>query len=280
MRHEKLHLKDYFPFLGANDCDPTVEIYLPENLEALGRQDQKRPCLVICPGGGYRIVCRKESEPVALNFLPAGFNVFILTYSTMPHIFPTQMREVAAVMELIHQNADSWNCDPQKIALMGFSAGGHLAGHYANCYDCEGIRQVFPDSKPVQASILCYAALTADPSIGRGLSAKRVSGCNELTPEVVQFFSCEKQVTERTPPAFLWHCSGDASVSVRQSLAYADALSRHKVPFELHVYPNGKHDLVTGDLQTNNALPADCPYVGDWVPAAKKWLGLMFGQGI
>lgn len=274
MRHNKLHLKECFPFLGENGCDPTVELYLPENLEVLGRQDQKRPCLIICPGGGYRIVCRKESEPVALHFLPEGFNVFVLTYSTVPNHFPTQHREVAAVLELIHAHAEDWGCDTGRIALMGFSAGGHLAAHYANCYDCPGVRQVFPDSKPVNASVLCYAALSADLSLGRALSATRVSGHDPMTPEDQEFFSCEKQVTERTPPAFLWHCSGDASVSPRQSLVYADALSRHGVPFELHIYPNGKHDLVTGDLQTNNELPADCPYVGDWLPAVKKWLKL------
>lgn len=274
MRHDKLHLKEFFPFLGDNGCDPTVELYLPENLEALGRQCQKRPCLIICPGGGYRIVCRKESEPVALHFLPEGFNVFVLTYSTMPNHYPTQHREVAAILELIHSHAEDWNCDTGRIALMGFSAGGHLAGHYANCYDAPQIREVFPDSKPVNASLLCYAALSADPSIGRGISATRLSGHNPMTPTDREFFSCEKQVTERTPPTFLWHCSGDASVSPRNSLAYANALSLKGVPFEMHIYPHGKHDLITGDMQTNNELPDDCAHASAWLPAAKNWLKL------
>ena len=276
MRYEVLHLKESFPFLGENGCDPTVEIYRQENLAALGRENQKRPCLIICPGGGYRIVCRKEAEPVALHFLPEGFHVFILTYSTIPNCFPTQHRELAAVLELIHSHAEDWGCDTGRIALMGFSAGGHLAAHYANCYACDGVRQVFPDSKPVNASLLCYPVLSADPDISHRVSLKRISGHGELTPEDVEFFCCVNQVTAQTPPTFLWHCSGDKTVTPRHSLAYAAALSKNNIPFELHIFPNGRHDLVTGDLQTNNEIPADSPYVKDWLAAAKKWLKLTF----
>lgn len=278
MRYEVLHLKDTFPFLGENGCDPTVEVYRQENLTVLGRENQKRPCLIICPGGGYRIVCRKESEPVALHFLPEGFLVFVLTYSTVPNHFPTQHRELAAVLELIHSHREDWGCDTERIALMGFSAGGHLAAHYANCYDCEGVRQVFPQSKPVQASLLCYPVLSADLGIRHSTTVKRISGHDPATPEDEVFFSCEKQVTERTPPAFLWHCAGDKTVSARHSMCYASALLEHNVPVELHIYPYGKHDLVTGDLQTNNALPEHSHYVKDWLPAAKQWLKMIFAM--
>ena len=144
MRCETIHLKDRYPFLGENGCDPTLQLYLPYNMVEMNRQDQKRPCLLLCPGGGYRMVSQREAEPIALHFLPEGMNVFVLTYSVAPHRYPTQLREVAAAMELICANADQWNCDTDRVAIMGFSAGGHLAAHYSTSYDSAAVREVFP----------------------------------------------------------------------------------------------------------------------------------------
>ncbi|HAL20620.1 MAG TPA: hypothetical protein DCP17_07700 [Ruminococcaceae bacterium] len=164
MKHEIIHLKEKYPFLGENGCDPTVEMYLPYNMTEMHRQDKKRPCMIVCPGGGYSMCSQRESEPIALHFLPQGFNVFVITYSVAPHRFPTQLREVAALIELIYENADNWNCNTEKLAIIGFSAGGHLAAHYTTAYNCKEVRQVFPESKPVNASLLCYPVITADPA--------------------------------------------------------------------------------------------------------------------
>ena len=106
MKHDILHLKDEFPFLGNDNRDPTLEIYLPYNMKEMGREHQKRPCILVCPGGGYAGCSQRESEPIALHFLPEGYNTIVLTYSVAPHRFPTQLREVAAVLELIHRNAE------------------------------------------------------------------------------------------------------------------------------------------------------------------------------
>ena len=100
MTYDVLHLKEQFPFLGENGADPTLTLYLPYNLREMKREKKKRPCMVILPGGAYAFCSERESEPIALHFLPEGYNVFILTYSVAPHRFPTQMREVAAALEL------------------------------------------------------------------------------------------------------------------------------------------------------------------------------------
>ena len=122
MKHERLELKNYFDFIGANGENPTVDTYLPYNMVEMNRQNQKRPSMIVCPGGGYGMCSERESEPIALHFLTEGFNVFVLKYSVAPHRFPTQIREVAALMELIYANAEEWNCDTEKIAIIGFSA--------------------------------------------------------------------------------------------------------------------------------------------------------------
>ena len=274
MKHEILHLKDHFAFLGADGCDPTVEMYLPFNMTEMRREHQKRPCIVVCPGGGYGFCSQRESEVIALPFLSEGFNAFVLTYSVHPHHFPTQLREVAAVLELIHANADAWNCDTQRVAIIGFSAGGHLAAHYSTCYDCAEVREVFPESKSVQASILSYPVITADPAYSHMGSIVCVSGHDPITAEDIEKFSCERHVTDHTPPAFLWHTSPDDCVPVMNSLLYAGALSKHKIPFELHIYPFGGHGLSTVDEHTCDGLDEKTAHAHDWMEAVKKWLKL------
>lgn len=275
MKHEVLHLKDYYSFLGSDGCDPTVEMYLPFNMTEMHRENDKRPCMVVCPGGGYAMCSQRESEPIAMHFLPDGFNVFVITYSTAPHIFPTQMREVAALMELIYKNADEWNCDTSKIAIIGFSAGGHLAAHYSTMYDCKEVREVFPDSKPVNASVLCYPVISADPASGHMGSFYNLLGKTELTEAEIDYFSCDRNVKDTTPPAFIWHTAEDNCVPVINSILYAGALANHKVPFELHIYPFGWHGLSTSDGVTNDIVNEKIAHTQSWTYEAKKWLKLM-----
>ena len=242
----------------------------------MGRDHALRPCLVICPGGGYQYCSQREAEPIALHFLPEGFHVFILNYSTEPHRYPTQLREAAGCMELIHQNASAWHCDVSRIALLGFSAGGHLAAHYATSYDCAEVRAVFSDSKPVQASILGYPVITADPMWAHLGSINALTGTEQRTEEEIAKFSCDKQVRADTPPAFLWHTAADSTVPVANSLLYVQALAANKIPFELHVYPFGDHGLATCDDQTLERPTAVHAYDHAWLDAAKKWLRLSF----
>lgn len=278
MKYEVLHLKAYYPVLGVDGCDATLTAYLPDNLTEMGRSGAKRPCLLICPGGGYEFCSQRESEPVALQFLPEGICVFVLHYSVAPHRYPTQLREAAAAMELIWKNADVWNCDTERIAIMGFSAGGHLAAHYSNAYACPDVREVFPDSKPVQASVLCYPVITADPAWAHLGSFDALTGKKERTPEEIREFSCEKLVTSHTPPAFLWHTAVDSCVPVMNSLLYAQALASCRIPFELHIYPQGRHGLATCDSVTLDDVLPEHEYDHAWLGCAKKWLrqyGLM-----
>lgn len=275
MNHSVLHLKDYFSFLGNDGCDPTVEMYLPYNMVEMNRGDRKRPCMIVCPGGGYSMCSQREAEPIALQFLPDGFNVFVIRYSVAPHRFPTQLREVAALMELIYRNADEWNCDTSKIAIIGFSAGGHLAAHYSTMYDCKEVREVFPESKPVNASVLCYAVITADPAGGHMGSFDNLLGKTERTKDEIDYFSCDRNVKETTPPAFLWHTAEDNCVPVINSILYAKALSEKKVPFELHIYPYGCHGAATCDKHTLDNVDDKMLHNTAWIPAARKWLELI-----
>lgn len=275
MRHERTELKNYFEFLGAEGRNPTLDIYLPYNMPEMRRENQKRPCMLICPGGGYGMCSERESEPIALHLLPEGFNVFILTYSVAPNRFPSQIREVAAAMELIYAKADEWNCDTSKIAIMGFSAGGHLAAHYSTMFDCKEVREVFPESKSVNASVLCYPVITADLSKAHQGSFINLIG-HAPDAEEENYFSCERNVRAVTPPAFIWHTAEDGCVPVANSLMYAAALSENNIPVELHIYPFGGHGLSTCDKHTCDSVDEVIAYNSEWLDSMKKWLRLIF----
>lgn len=272
MIYKQMALKERFPFLGEGGRDPNVTVYLPDPMTEMGRDNQKRPCLVICPGGGYGMCSQREAEPIALQFLAEGYNVFVLTYSVAPYRFPSQLREVAAVMELIYENGDNWHCDTERVAILGFSAGGHLAAHYSTCYDIPEVREVFPESKPVQASVLCYPVISAEPAVTHLGSCQNLLGVEKLTPEQVEAFSCHKRVTEKTPPAFLWHTAQDDAVPVANTLLYAQALARYQIPFAVRIYPFGWHGLATVDDLTNDNLPPKIAAAHQWLPDAKAWL--------
>ena len=275
MEVNKIHLKDYFSFLGENGCDPTLTTYIQYNMTEMKQENRKRPTLLICPGGGYGMCSQREAEPIAMAFLPLGMNAFVLDYSVAPNKFPTQITEVAAAMELLYQKQDEWHVDTEKITIIGFSAGGHLAAHYSTSFDIPEVREVFPESKAVNGSILSYPVITAEEGLCHQGSFKNLTGEYPLSEENYKRFSLENCVSEKTPPAFIWHTAADNCVPVESALRYAAAMSKHKRPYELHIYPYGGHGGSTFDLQTLNTVNDIAKYNSRWVQEAGEWLELM-----
>ncbi len=276
MKTEKFTLKEYFPCLADDGSVAVLETILPYNMTEMNRQDQKRPCILICPGGGYAMCSQREAEPIALRFTAMGYNAFILWYSCAPKRFPLQLREVAAAMEMIYKNCDQWNCDTGKIAICGFSAGGHLAAHYSTAYNCPEVRAAFPESKAVNASILGYPVISADPACSHAGSFINLLGKETFTDAEIEKFSCDRLVSDQTPPAFIWHTAEDNCVPVENSFRYGLALAKHNVPFEMRIFPYGAHGLATADCETLDDYPSSIACVSEWIAACIRWLNMMF----
>lgn len=223
-----------------NDYMPTVTTYLIDKLP----QDQLRPAIVIFPGGGYAHCSLREGERIALGYNAAGFQAFVVNYALAPNRHPEPIYDAAAAIKLVRENAPAWNIDPEKIAVIGFSAGGHLAASISTLWNNPKIfteEEIKKALHKPNASILSYPVITSGEFAHKGSFINLLG--EDASKEMLELMSLEKQVNENTPPAFLWHTYEDLCVPVENSLLYAKALSKYRIPCEMHILPKGGHGL-------------------------------------
>lgn len=280
MEYFEINLKEHYPFLGEDGKNPLLQCYLPAQFINYNYPNDYRKTVVICPGGAYRFTSDREAEPVALFFLKKRYNVFVLRYSVKPHRFPSQILECAATFDLLYKNKEKWHINTEHIAIMGFSAGGHLAAHYANKYDCEEIKQYFDKPHAPTAQILCYPVISADPTIYHAESFYNLTGVN---PDGFSHkdYSCEYMVTNKTPRAFIMHTDRDTVVPVENSYVYAMALKKHNVLCEMHIYPCCDHGIsLSNNVSYNdydyNRFKSDFDYAANWASELDRWLEKFF----
>ena len=231
----------------------------------------KRPCVVVIPGGGYTVVCKdREGERIALAYNAAGFHTAILEYTVGEDTYPKALLELAETVRILRARAEEWDVDPGKIAVIGFSAGAHLASSLSTLwkdgtlFSPEEIasRAVRPD-----AQLPIYGVLENDECIDLYAGGD---------PEKIEKLDLVKRVDKDTPPAFLAHTAADQRVPVWNSLHYAEALDRAGVPFELHVFPSLQHGMSLASDETIWARPAlgrEYP----WMKLSIDWLLETFG---
>lgn len=236
-----------------------------------------RGAVLVLPGGGYGFTSEREGEPIANQFTAAGFHAFVLWYSVAPHSHPQPIRDVSRALCIIRENAVQWHVDPDKIAVAGFSAGGHLAASIGVHWDkpwLSGIQGLNRDGNKPNALILSYPVITSGPLGHRG-SFENLLGQNPSESDL-QMMSLEKQVGSQTPPTFLWHTFEDEAVPVENSLMFASALRQAGVPFEMHVYPEGRHGLSLASAETAWEGQGVDPHVGSWIRLCAEWLAKLF----
>ena len=265
---------------------------------------QERPAVIICPGGGYEFCSFREGEPIALELLGKGYQVFVLNYSTAPDCFPTALLELAGAVAMVRLRAGEWNVIREKVAVMGFSAGGHLAASLAVFWNQsflaslvkgqvqfpkgDGLRPketVFSDSSLEEIFMLLRPdrLLLSYPVITSGQYAHRSSmdlllgnRKGEEREQFLELLSLEKQVGSQVPPVFLWHTFTDQTVPVENTFLFAEALKKAGVSAEIHIFPEGRHGIALADRRTDKvddgrgSCDVECCH--PWIELAERFL--------
>lgn len=232
-----------------------------------------KPALVICPGGGYEFCSIREGAPVARAFARDRIESFVLEYDCAPAPLGTMpVRTAAAAVAWVRENAARFGIDENRIAIGGFSAGGHLAGTLATVWHRA---EWFEPGTDLQAhrpnaAVLCYPVVSAGEYAHRG-SFVQLAGADR---EKQRAFSLEKLVDGNTPPVFLWHTLDDSEVPVENTLLMERALRKAGVPHEVHLFPHGVHGLSLADFETYEPTRGRLPdrHVNRWQALCADWL--------
>lgn len=219
---------------------PSLRVFAPTAEQRTGA------AIVVCPGGGYGGLADHEGTDYALYLNQVGITAFVLNYRLATHGYrhPAMLQDANRAIRFVRAHAQDWGIDPQRVGIMGSSAGGHLASTAVTHFDAGDPTAADPierqSSRP-DLGILCYAVITMGEFTHEG-SKRNLLG-PDPSPELVRLLSNELQVTKETPPCFVWHTGEDPVVPVENSLQFAQALRKAGVPFDLHVYQKGPHGI-------------------------------------
>lgn len=257
--------------VGDSAADkPSIKVFLSPTDTATGA------AVVICPGGGYGgLADNHEGKQVAEYFNKLGVHAFVLKYRIVTKDRPgplghAPMLDVQRAIRYARANAKKYAIDPNRIGLMGFSAGGHLASTGGTHFDM-GKRETDDPIDRVSCRpdflILGYPVVTMEAGVTHNGSRMNLLG-KAPSAEELEYFSNEKQVTDKTPPAFIFHTDEDRAVPSENAVRFYLALKKAKVPAELHIYEKGRH----GVGLANNPKQPDDKYTSGWPERLTAWL--------
>lgn len=221
---------------------PTLEVFLPEKEKATGA------AMIVVPGGGYSVVVYQgEGVGTAKELAKNGIAAFVLKYrlpndTTMIDKKIGPLQDAQQAIKIVRENAAKYGADPNKIGIIGFSAGGHLASTAATHFEKPVIETNGVSVRP-DFQIVVYPVISMQAGLTHADSRTALLGKNP-TQETVDLFSNELQVTDKTPPAYITHAADDRTVDVDNSIKYFEALRKNKVSVEMHIYPKGGHGFI------------------------------------
>jgi len=259
-----LYNKEEYNYPLAFGFMPNIRLYLHDD-----KGDGKRPFMLVVPGGGYCMVSPTEGYIVAKKFYDAGYQTAVITYTTnLPMAAPLvscdkenfksedaasqPMKDLARAIRLVRKNSEEYGFDPTKLAICGFSAGGHLCGCLSTKFasivdDKEELNKI--SARP-DATILSYPVITSGEYAHKD-SFRALLGIdaydNEKYAKLLKYYSLEYSVNKDTTPCFIWQTDTDDLVPVENSYLFAKALHENGVAYALHIFPKGEHGLSVAD---------------------------------
>ena len=266
MINEKIVIEDK----TADYNEAYIETYFWQESEEL-YLGQKRPAIVICPGGAYGMTSDREAEAIAVRFMGMGYHAVVLRYSVAPARYPVALRQLAKTVALLRKNSEKWHIEKDKIIVSGFSAGGHLAASLGVFWNTEELAKITEmDNQMIRPDgmILNYPVITS----GEFGHEER-----DRYEELKDQMSLEFQVTEDTPKTFIWHTFEDQTVLLDNTLLFVQALYKKGIPVEYHVFPQGPHGLgLANELTANENGRGIVRACEPWSELAGKWLNREF----
>ena len=265
---KKIDLYEAFGVPRGEALQGYLTCYTHTPMREMARR-RTHPAILVIPGGAYAMISERESEPVALQFLARGFDCFVLTYDVAPMHYPVQLLQAGMAMAYLRDHAAQLGIDGGHIAVMGFSAGGHLAGCLTLLWDDRALLPLGDRARlRPDAAVLAYPVVTSDKAFWHADSMRNF--CADAVP--LEAYSLEKHVRSDAPPVFLWATAQDRLVPVQNTLLLYDALLRASVSAELHVFGQGDHGLSTADAEINDGLEELCAHVAHWLDLATEFL--------
>ncbi len=229
------------------------------------------PACVVVPGGGYSHLGTWEGDAVAHWLNSLGIVAFVLEYRFKPYTYHEIKEDGRRAVRVVRAGAEEYGIDPNRIAMIGFSAGGHLTGCTSVFYDAplEKVDEIDEVSSRPDASILCYAVLSGEEGVCETSSFENFLA-DEFSLEMINQYAIDQHVRPDMPPVFLWHAVTDFVVSVKNSMLTANALIDAGVPVEMHIYPDGSHGMGLGG---RDGRIFGCE---GWVQCCADWLKRQF----
>jgi len=253
---------------GAPEAVGTEEVDIPTlTIHAAPPEKRNGSAMLICPGGGYRhLAVDHEGQQIADWCNRMGTTAFVLRYRLGPrHHHPAPLDDATRAIRIIRHRADDWDIDKNRVAVIGFSAGGHLASTLATHFEPsipDADDPLLRESSRPDFAILCYPVITFTKDAVHAGSRRNLLG-DDPPQDLVASLSNETQVTAETPPTFLFHTVADRPVPVENSILFFQALRRAGVPAEMHLYEQGPHGV---------GLAQDRPALADWPDRCRNWL--------